>query len=65
MRAELAQATKQIADSIISDMIKLIEDDENDNYLTYFTGSNITSQRLVGGFMVTANRETKKPAWHR
>ena len=67
MRAELAQATKQIADSIISDMIKLIEDDEDDNYPTYFTGTNITSKRAIGGFLISTNNNnyTKKYPWRR
>ena len=69
MRAELAQATKQIADSIIADMIKLITEDENDRYPTYYSGTNITSKRAIGGFLVSTNNdtliETKKYPWRR
>lgn len=66
-RAELAQSTKQIADSIISDMIKLITEDENDRYPTYNTGTNITSKRAIGGFLISTNNsnETKKYPWRR
>ena len=69
MRAELAQATKQIADSIIADMIKLITEDENNRYPTYYSGTNITSKRAIGGFLVSTNNdtliETKKYPWRR
>jgi hypothetical protein len=58
MRAELAQATKQIADSIISDMLKLITEDENDNYPTYNNGTNKTSKRSIGGFLISTNNDT-------
>lgn len=69
MRAELAQATKQIADSIIADMIKLITDDEDNNYPTFYTGSNITSKRAIGGFLISTDNEPKieknKYPWRR
>lgn len=66
MRAELAQSTKQIADSIIADMIKLIEDNKDD-YPTYFTGTNVTTKRLIGGFLTSPTNDTyyKQYPWRK
>lgn len=68
MRAELAQATKQIADSIISDMIKYIEDNDS-SFPTYSTGENRTERRMIGGFLVSKDNDSvisnKQYPWRR